>query len=181
MYLGKLRKRSVPRSAMSNMLWWLETTTYDRPGTNPGACSTARRTPHRRKAATSATWSVPATYSCGRWPKRRAIRCAGSKTSRMAAKTGRKAAVPAQERILFTVRPLPERGTVLRAGACGQARGGWLVDGQRFCPPSSGQRFCPPSGMKRDGADERGAVEAMGRGGAADGGEADDGGGGTCA
>src|SRR5439155_1559426 len=46
MYLGKLRKRSVPRSAMSNMLWWLETTTYDRPGTNPGARSTARRVPH---------------------------------------------------------------------------------------------------------------------------------------
>src|SRR5881398_2997645 len=30
MYLGKLRKRSVPRSATSNMLWWLETATYDR-------------------------------------------------------------------------------------------------------------------------------------------------------
>ena len=87
---------------MSNMLWWLELTTYDRPGTNPGARSTARRTPHRWKAATSATWSAPATYSCGRWPKRRAIRCAGSKTSRMAPKTGRKAAVPAQERMRFT-------------------------------------------------------------------------------
>src|SRR6266446_634933 len=51
-----------------------------------------------RKAHTSAICSAPATYSCGRWPKTRAMRWARSKTSRMIPKVTRKGMVKSQSR-----------------------------------------------------------------------------------
>ena len=37
MYFGKLEKKSDPRIAMSNMLWWFETMMYDVHGSISGA------------------------------------------------------------------------------------------------------------------------------------------------